>query len=706
MTGSSATQVGSNQVHRWFFGINDAIRAALLAMGYEVEQRVPNPEEDIKMAGHDLIVAGVACIATLGGRYSQDIYYMIDQWNKQQFPMICYASDWHMRSVHSTAEGIIREPERIREKSTALGRPHHDWAMEHLDGILGGAQAISGGKWPPFILHRFPWGSEDLMAKDVRATDVWSLDPSGYMPQWSFDPPDMRVDEWTCPRLQTLYDQWLNDLSARLEWPITRFGNQRLQEPTITEDKVPQVISESWGTLVPPGYHSGMGLWRSRYLMAAWTRTPLYADPAEGISDLDPSLNVKPWAIEAMTPYERADLAAVQAQVILSRVWSRQQFVDQLHRLMSHATGSDLGVAPGVPARDDKPPIPTVQATHPLLTIVQRQGPRKDRPTRIPNPCCAAFELLPDQVKYRGHHPECPDVRRPVRQPPRPCQCSTWVYEEGTGPVSGHHPTCPKVQRGAGRQSANPDVLHSSLRPKPGEEGYLEFDAHSGMYHRPGTLDYYVIKEMKTYDPMALTKEDVVLDVGGHIGGFATRAARLGAEVWSYEPDPENYAILCRNVEQFNGRVHTVQAALTSDGHTEGLLYKNLGANTGTHSMVRSRGREEVTVPVMDFSTVMAELRPTAIKIDVEAGEYALDYSNIPDSVRVFCMELHRTKRGLQEKSLELAKHIEDLGFDYIRRPNLEGGAWAVLAIWKRRTGDTTPVSSVTDDDLVTSGSK
>ena len=687
MTGSNATQNGSSRIQTGFFGINDAIRRALEDMGHEVEQRVPNPEEDIKMQGHDLIVAGVACIATLGGRYSQDIYWMIGKWNQSHFPMIVYASDWHMQALQSTVAGILREPERIEEKSSALGRPHHDWAMQNKDGIFEGVQRISEGKWPPFILHRFPWGSEELMAKDVKANDPWSLDPSGYMPRWPFDPPDMRVEEWTCPRLQTLYDPWLNDIAARCEWPITRFGNQRLQEPKVTEDKVPQIISEAWGTLVPPGYHSGMGLWRSRYLMAAWTRTPLYAATEEGMIALDPSFGVMPWAIEAMTEPERVDLAAAQASAITKQVWGRQQFVDKLHMMMSHAMGRDLGDAPQVKAQDDTPPIPVRQSAHPLLQVQPREPRvRQQKQARIKNLCCAAMELLPDQVKYRGHHPDCTEVQRPVR-PARQVKvcdfCATMELTEGQIKVRGHHPDCPVANRPT-RRSHNPEALHSSMRPKPGEEGYLEYDEHAKMYQRPGSLDYYVIREMRVYDPCGITKDDVVLDVGGHIGGFAVRAARTGATVWTYEPDPENYEILAKNVEQFGGRVTAVRAALTSDGQTEGILYKNLGANTGIHSMLPSRGREQVRVPKLDFVEALTELQPTVLKVDIEGGEYDLDWTQIPDSVRVLCMELHRTKRGLHEKSIELANRVGALGFEYVKEPNLAGGAWAVLAIWKK----------------------
>jgi FkbM family methyltransferase len=204
------------------------------------------------------------------------------------------------------------------------------------------------------------------------------------------------------------------------------------------------------------------------------------------------------------------------------------------------------------------------------------------------------------------------------------------------------------------------------------------------MYHRPGTLDYYVIHEVRSYERMGILPTDVVVDVGAHIGGFTVQALKRGATVYAWEADPENYAILEKNVEKYGERVILSPRAITSDGAPEVTLYLNVGANTGTHSLLPSRGRDTVRVPTEDFQGMLTRIQPTVLKVDIEGGEYALDWSKLPDSVRLICMELHRTKRGLHEKSIELAHHVSELGYEYIKVPKLEGGAWAVLAIWQK----------------------
>jgi FkbM family methyltransferase len=255
------------------------------------------------------------------------------------------------------------------------------------------------------------------------------------------------------------------------------------------------------------------------------------------------------------------------------------------------------------------------------------------------------------------------------------------ITEEMGPRVRGHHPNCERAQR---KTTILPPSVNKADRPKPGEEGYLEFDANSQMYHRPGTLDYYVIHEVKSYERMGILPSDIVLYVGAHIGGFTTQALKRGATVYAFEPDPENYDILAKNTEKYGEQVVLSPRAVTSDGAESATLYLNVGANTGTHSLLPSRGRDTVQVETEDFQALLNRVQPTVLKCDIEGGEYALDWSTLPDSIRLICMELHRTKKGLHEKSIELANHVSSLGYEYTKVPKLEGGAWAVLAIWQK----------------------
>lgn len=740
MTGCSPTQTGSDRTVKKFFGMAQALEAALRSMGHEVDIRPPR-WEDPDEGGYDIIVAGYSCLASMSGRYAHQIVSWIGDSHAGELktPMVVYMDDWHMKQSVSTMQSILNDPNRIYAKSEALGRPTNEWLKAdtaNYERVHRGVKAMAAGDWPKFILHRFPWGDEKVMTDLGKIKEPWSMDPSGFMPNYPVEPPDERLLEWTCPRLQTFYDPWLDELAERLQWPITRFGNQRLSEQVIPENKIPQVICENAATLVPAGTHSGSGLWRSRYLMAAWTGTPMYVAAEELLATLDASFTVQAWDIEKMDLGERKQLAAAQSKAILSRVWNRQKLVDRIHWLFSEVLGEDLGRAPIVRDEDPIPERPAVPL-HPLLQPVARAatpaGPRTARSAGGKQKiCCGAFILTEGMELVRGHHPECQIVK------PKPCSCLQWAKTEvqieaeaaliAAGeevPTAAHHPNCPKLKfptLGQGRQPREPraprvrpccgameavdetemvrghhpqcqrvqprntnlpQALSVAERPKPGEEGYMVMDPVSGMHHRPGTLDYYVIKEVKAYQQIGILKTDRVLDVGGHIGGFTLIAARSGAEVWAFEPDPENYSLLEMNTAAFGEKVHIEPVALTSGGEEKINLYLNLGANTGTHTLIPTRGRDIVEVPVKDFQRVMAEIEPTVLKVDIEGWEYELDFT-IPPSVRALCMELHRMKPGHREKADALNAKVLEQGFVPIKQPKLEGGAWAVLGIWRR----------------------
>ncbi len=133
-----------------------------------------------------------------------------------------------------------------------------------------------------------------------------------------------------------------------------------------------------------------------------------------------------------------------------------------------------------------------------------------------------------------------------------------------------------------------------------------------------------------------LSPRDVCVDIGASIGYFTVLASRLvGQEghVYAFEPAPEAYAALRRNVE-LNG-LSNVTAQAIAVGAAEGVetLYDPwVVSNVGAASMLREpdaatherRSREPVSVPVRPLGALVAESdlrRARLIKIDVEGYE-------------------------------------------------------------------------------------
>lgn len=185
-----------------------------------------------------------------------------------------------------------------------------------------------------------------------------------------------------------------------------------------------------------------------------------------------------------------------------------------------------------------------------------------------------------------------------------------------------------------------------------------------------------------------------VLDVGSHVGAFATNLATAAPKlrVECYEPSPDTAQYLRRNVER-NGlseRVRVHEAAL-SDSEGEALLDDNSGGSVH-NGLVRedqrlvegSDGigqRHTVTVSTRTFDSAVREA-PAAfdiVKMDCEGGEYSLVYASTPsswDSVSRIVMEYHPVAG---ESWDELRSYLEGLGFGVVRHksdgPGL-GTAW------------------------------
>jgi FkbM family methyltransferase len=128
---------------------------------------------------------------------------------------------------------------------------------------------------------------------------------------------------------------------------------------------------------------------------------------------------------------------------------------------------------------------------------------------------------------------------------------------------------------------------------------------------------------MGAFRPGAL---DTVIDVGAHVGIFARRAARCARRVLSFEPAPETYEFLDRNVEGCPNVVLT-RAAVTDHG---GTARPHVFAEPTDNSLFPD-GREDLRAVVEVDATTLLDVferhgveRCDLLKLDVEGAEYAI----------------------------------------------------------------------------------
>jgi len=123
-----------------------------------------------------------------------------------------------------------------------------------------------------------------------------------------------------------------------------------------------------------------------------------------------------------------------------------------------------------------------------------------------------------------------------------------------------------------------------------------------------------------------IKKGMTVLDIGANIGYFTLLAARaVGSEgkVYAFEPEPKNYALLCRNVQE-NGytNVHTIREAVSDRVSTLRLYLSSkhwAGHTLSDHSA--NAGSVEVQTTSLDEFFKGRTEKIDVIKVDVEGAE-------------------------------------------------------------------------------------
>jgi FkbM family methyltransferase len=199
-------------------------------------------------------------------------------------------------------------------------------------------------------------------------------------------------------------------------------------------------------------------------------------------------------------------------------------------------------------------------------------------------------------------------------------------------------------------------------------------------HERPNTHDGLVINQVfdaNCYDTIGAPGM-VCLDVGAHIGAWSLRMAWKGATVYAYEPEPENYALLLRNVHENRclGIVHPLNlAVMGARGDYPYHKWQKSAGNTASGGMYY---HDDDTPAIVVRAVTLADAVTMAggavdvAKFDCEGAEYDILEAATPETLRVIrriVMEWHKTERDKDR----LARHLEHVGMIVTRQRRIHG---------------------------------
>jgi FkbM family methyltransferase len=185
---------------------------------------------------------------------------------------------------------------------------------------------------------------------------------------------------------------------------------------------------------------------------------------------------------------------------------------------------------------------------------------------------------------------------------------------------------------------------------------------------------------------IVIKKDDIVIDIGAHIGSFALPAFFDGAIIYSFEPDPKNMKILRDaiyvNAIPLDERFFLENAAVSC---TSSIAEFSVGPTSTTGSLTKvgffrtdAHSKKILcnTISLQDIFKKYGIKTCRLLKIDCEGCEYDVLYSSPPallKKIQNIAMELHIVQG---RSTHELKSYLEQLGFSVVTAEEHENGCW------------------------------
>ncbi len=191
---------------------------------------------------------------------------------------------------------------------------------------------------------------------------------------------------------------------------------------------------------------------------------------------------------------------------------------------------------------------------------------------------------------------------------------------------------------------------------------------------RPNTDDLRITKsnfvdENYTKDFVPITEDSIVVDVGAHIGSFSLMAARIAYRVLAFEPEPNNYQMLRKNMELNHARNMSIFEMAVSGVSGYQDIYTFPGGSSADYSLIK-RGAASIktgSVPTISVEEIIKREglpRIDFLKLDCEGSEHdILRYISFEAAAKIRGMAIE-THTVPPEVSIDIPFRLRELGFE------------------------------------------
>lgn len=219
-----------------------------------------------------------------------------------------------------------------------------------------------------------------------------------------------------------------------------------------------------------------------------------------------------------------------------------------------------------------------------------------------------------------------------------------------------------------------------------------------GCLVRPDSPDTEMLKDCGNVYGDIDFDDQVCLDLGANIGGFTVLAIRRGARmVHAFEPVPDNYEIMTKNIQRCQGTDHTEivathdSAIWTCDGELEFVVPSSKNGPCSAHigSVRRAAKGEKIRVRCESLQRILDETRPGVVKMDIEGAEFdVLEDVHFPESVHTLAIEWHLSAKENRERYKPFERMFETWDLMYRRGNKVFGVEDAyVECVYQAREG-------------------